>query len=71
MLLKYTREESDLDHGGDSRKVGMKCVISGYILKVKSTGFDSRLFVRLVRKRPIKDDTKTSSLRSKSGIVFK
>lgn len=65
------REESDLDHGGDSRKGSVKCAVSGYILKVESKGFDGRSFMRFVRKRLIKDDTKTSSLRNKSGIVIK
>lgn len=65
------REESDLDHGGDSRKGGVKCVVSEYILYIESTGFDGRSFVRLVKKRLIKDDTKTSSLRNKSGIVIR
>lgn len=62
MLITSRREiKSGLDHGGIGRGGGVKSLVSGYILMVKSAGFDA-LLMELARKRITKDDTEMFSL---------
>ena len=44
LIISQERDESGLDHGGIGRGGGVKSLVSGYILKVKSAGFDGTLW---------------------------
>lgn len=44
LIISRERDQSGLDHGGIGRGGGVKSLVSGYILMVKSAGFDGTLW---------------------------